>query len=150
MFSIQCEERRSNHLIPLLVVTIALRLLVLVTGILYWGLQVISSFQFRIAFWRVILREVHFEGPNRVWRALKTSILNTDSPKECISLYRVQPLITFGVLDKNENSRPQLLYQLNLLPSNYMPYTLSIFSDSSTPSQVLNFCIEFSACVARV
>ena len=28
--------------------------------------------QFGVAFWRVVLREVYFEGPNRVWRALKT------------------------------------------------------------------------------
>ena len=34
-------------------------------------------FQFGVSFWRVILREVYFEGPNHVWRALKTSILNT-------------------------------------------------------------------------
>ena len=35
-------------------------------------------FQFGVAFRRVIiLWEVHFEGLNRVWRALKTSILNT-------------------------------------------------------------------------
>ena len=36
-------------------------------------------FQFGVAFWRVVLREVYFEGPNRVWRALKTSILDTAS-----------------------------------------------------------------------
>ena len=35
-------------------------------------------FQIRVAFWRVCLREVYIEGPNRVWRALRTSILNTD------------------------------------------------------------------------
>ena len=33
--------------------------------------------QFGVAFWWVVLREAYFEGPNRVWRALKTSILNT-------------------------------------------------------------------------
>ena len=33
-------------------------------------------FQFGIAFWRVVLREVYIEGPNHVWRALKASILN--------------------------------------------------------------------------
>ena len=36
-------------------------------------------FQFGVAFWRVVLREVYFEGPNRVWKALKTSILDTAS-----------------------------------------------------------------------
>jgi len=35
-------------------------------------------FQFGVVFWRVVLREVYFEGPIRVWRSLKTSILNTD------------------------------------------------------------------------
>ena len=34
-------------------------------------------FNFGLHFWRVVLREVCFEGPNCVWRALKTSILNT-------------------------------------------------------------------------
>jgi hypothetical protein len=33
-------------------------------------------FQIGVAFWRVVLREVYFEGPNYVWRALKTSNLN--------------------------------------------------------------------------
>ena len=59
----------------------ALCLLVLVVGRLYWGLQVTSSnpFRFGVAFWKVILREVYFEGPHdRVWRALKTPILNID------------------------------------------------------------------------
>ena len=40
----------------------ALRLLVFMTGRLYWELQVTSSFQFVVAFWRVVLREVYFEG----------------------------------------------------------------------------------------
>ena len=34
-------------------------------------------FQFGAAFWKVVIREVHFERPNRIWRALKTSIWNT-------------------------------------------------------------------------
>ena len=43
-------------------------------------------FQFGVAFWRVVLSEVYFEGPKRVWRALKTSILNTDwSPSMTIA-----------------------------------------------------------------
>jgi hypothetical protein len=33
-------------------------------------------FQFGVALGRAILREVYFEGPNRIWRAMKTSILN--------------------------------------------------------------------------
>ena len=52
---------------------IALRLLVNEAGILYWELQVTSSISIWVAFQRVVLREVYFEGPNR-----KTSILNTD------------------------------------------------------------------------
>lgn len=62
--------------------------------------------------------------------------------------YKVQLLITFGVLDANENCCPQLLYLLKLLQSNYTPYTSYIFCNSSTPSRVLNCCIGFSACVA--
>ena len=57
----------------------ALRLLVLVVGKVYWGLQVTSSF----SIWGCILKGCFerciFEGPNRVWRALKTSILNIAS-----------------------------------------------------------------------
>ena len=49
----------------------ALRLLVLVAGKLYvedfkWRLH----FQFRVAFWRVVLTEAYFEGPDRVWSLL--------------------------------------------------------------------------------
>ena len=56
----------------------ALRLLVLVTSKLYWGLHQVTS---SISIWGCVLkgcvlREVHFEGPIRVWRPLKTSILN--------------------------------------------------------------------------
>jgi hypothetical protein len=59
-----------------------LRLLVLVACMLYWGLQVTSSFG--VAFWWVVLREVYFEWPNRVWRTLKTSMLNIgcEAPKD--------------------------------------------------------------------
>ena len=62
----------------------ALSLLVLVACISYWGLQWRLHFQFGVAFWRVVLREVYFEGPHRVWRALKTSILNIgcEAPKD--------------------------------------------------------------------
>ena len=34
-------------------------------------------FQFGVAFWRVVLIEVYFEGPYQAWRALKASIWNT-------------------------------------------------------------------------
>ena len=33
--------------------------------------------QFGVTFWRVVLREVYFEEPNCIWRALKGSILKT-------------------------------------------------------------------------
>ena len=56
-----------------------LRLLVLVTNKLYRGLQVTtSSFSIRGHVPKGCFeREVYFEGPNYIWRALKTSILNT-------------------------------------------------------------------------
>jgi hypothetical protein len=57
----------------------ALRFLVLVADTLYWGLQVMSSFLSWVMFGRALLREVYIEGPDHVWRALKTSILNTAS-----------------------------------------------------------------------
>jgi hypothetical protein len=83
MFPIQCEESSINHLTSLLAVTMPyIHLLVLVVGRfrLYQRFQVTSSFfQFGVAFWKSVLREVYFERPNRVWRALKTSILNIDS-----------------------------------------------------------------------
>ena len=42
-------------------------------------------FQFGVVFWKAVLREVYFEGPNHVPRALETSILNTCfSPSETI------------------------------------------------------------------
>jgi hypothetical protein len=70
---------RSNHLTPLLVVTMPF------TCWFLWHVDYIEGFkrrlpfQFGVAFWRGVLREVCFEGPDHVWRALKTSILNTDS-----------------------------------------------------------------------
>ena len=60
----------------------ALRLLVVVACRLYWGLQVMSSFSIWVALWRVVLKEVYFEGPSHICRALKTSILNI-APLAC-------------------------------------------------------------------
>ena len=54
----------------------ALCFMVVVADILYWGHQATSSFSIWVAFWKVVLREVYFEGPYYIWRALKTSILN--------------------------------------------------------------------------
>jgi hypothetical protein len=78
VFSVQCEESRIHHLTLLLVVTMSY-----LCWFLWWANYVEDSkwrlcFQIGVAFWRVGLREVYFEVPNRVWRALKTSILNTD------------------------------------------------------------------------
>ena len=79
MFPVQCEEIRINHLTLLLVVTMPYACWFL------WRADYIEDFkwrlhfQFGVALWRVVLREVYFEGSNRVWRALKTSILNTAS-----------------------------------------------------------------------
>ena len=60
----------------------ALRRLVLVASRLYRGLQEASSF----SIWDCTLkgyfeRGIYFEGPNCVWRAWKTSILNTGPPR---------------------------------------------------------------------
>ena len=80
MFPKQYEELRINHWTPLLVVTMpyACRFL--------WQADYIEDFkchlhfQVGVAFWRAILREVYFnlKGPVAYWRALKTSILDTD------------------------------------------------------------------------
>ena len=67
---------RINHLTPLLVVMMPYVFWFL------WPADRIEDFKrclhFRngVAFWRALLRDVYFEGPNRAWRALKTSILN--------------------------------------------------------------------------
>ena len=78
MLLIQFREVRINHLTTFLVVTMpyACRFL--------WWTEYIEDFkwclhfQFGVAYWRVALREEYFEKPNRIWRALKTSILNTE------------------------------------------------------------------------
>ena len=78
MFWAQREESKINHmLIPLFALTI------LYTCWFLWQAYYIEDckwrlrFQFGVAFRRVVLREVlYFEGPSRVWRASRTSILN--------------------------------------------------------------------------
>ena len=76
MFLVQCEELRINHPTLLLVMTMPYACWFL------WRAYYIEEFKWRLhfqfgsVFWRVVLREVYFEGPNRVWKALKTSILN--------------------------------------------------------------------------
>ena len=76
-FRYNVEKFRINHLTPLLVVTMPYACWFL------WWANYIEDFKWRlhfqlgVAFWRIAWREVYFEGPNRVWRALKTSILNS-------------------------------------------------------------------------
>ena len=73
MFLIQCEELRMKHPTPLHVVTMPYACLFL------WQVDYIEDFkwcrhfQSGVAFWRVVLKEVYFEGPNRVRRTLTTS-----------------------------------------------------------------------------
>ena len=75
---IQCEKLRINHLTLLLVVTMPYACWFL------WRAEYIEDFRWRLHFaiWGCVLkgclREVCFEGPHRVWNALKTSILNID------------------------------------------------------------------------
>ena len=78
MFLVRCEEWRINHLTPLLVVTMPYA-----CWFLWWPDSIEDfkwrpRFQFGVAFQKVGLREVYIEGLGRVWRALKTSILNTE------------------------------------------------------------------------
>ena len=77
-FSLECEELRNNHLTPLLVTTMPYACWFLWQTYYIEDFKWRLHFQFEVAFWRVVLREVYFEGPNCVWMALKTSILNTD------------------------------------------------------------------------
>ena len=78
MFSIQCEELTCQvHLTPRLVVTMPYACWFLWQVDYAEDFKWCLHFQFGVAFWRALLRAVNFEAPNRVWRALKTSILNT-------------------------------------------------------------------------
>jgi hypothetical protein len=75
MFLGQCGGLRIDHRTALLVVTMPY------TCWFLWWANCIEDFKSRlhfrigVAFWRVVWREVYFEGPNHFWRALKTSIL---------------------------------------------------------------------------
>ena len=76
MFPWQCEDLSINHLTLLLVVTMPY------ASWFLWRADYIEDFkwhlhfQLGVAFWRVVLRELYFEEPNHVWRALKASLLN--------------------------------------------------------------------------
>ena len=77
MFPVKCEELRINHLIPLLIVTMHYTCCSCDGQIILRTSSDVFVLQFGVAFLRVVLRDIIFEGPNHVWRALKTSILNT-------------------------------------------------------------------------
>ena len=81
MFPVQCEEIKINHLTLLLVGSCGGQINYIED--FKWRLHI----QFGVAFWRVVLREVYFEGPSRIWRAMKTSILHIVSePNQCVGL----------------------------------------------------------------
>ena len=74
---VQCEELKSNHLTPLLVVIMPCACWFLWRVDYFEDFKWCLHFQIGVAFWRVVLREVYLEESNLFWRALKTSILNT-------------------------------------------------------------------------
>ena len=76
MFPVQCEELRINYLTLLLVVTVPYACWFLWKRIILRTSGAVFILQFGVAFWRVVLRKIYFEGPIYIWRALKTSILN--------------------------------------------------------------------------
>ena len=121
MFPVQCEELRTNHLTLLLVVTTpyACRFL--------WRAYYIEDFKWRlrfrfgVAFWRVVLWEVYFKGPNCLWRALRTSVLTIATTctraephgitREVMGVYfGWQKLRTLNVLFSVTNSNCLLLH----------------------------------------
>ena len=78
MFPVQCDERRIDHQTLLLVVTMPCACWFL------WRTNHIEDFQVTSSSCNLGLRfeglfgeVLYFEGPNHIWRALKTSILNT-------------------------------------------------------------------------
>ena len=79
MFWVQCEELRITHLTPLLVVPMPYTCWFLLQVDYIEDFKWCLRIQFGVAFGRVVLRGVYFKGPNRVWRALRTSILNIAS-----------------------------------------------------------------------
>ena len=101
MYPIQCEELKINHLTLLLVVTMPYACWYLWREYYIEDFKWRFLFQFGLAFWRVEMREVYFEGPNRDWRALKTSILNTDlwAPRRsCPYKFGTHWWLTMGML----------------------------------------------------
>ena len=101
MFPVQCEESRIDHVTPFLVVTMPYACWFLWHAYYIEGFQWCLHFQFGVAFCRVVLREVCFEGPNRVWRALKTSILNTGHDLVTVRALASHPKAVPWVLGKS-------------------------------------------------
>ena len=66
MFLVQCEKVRTNHLPPLLVVTMPYACWFL------WWVNILRTsrdvfiFNLELLFGRVVLREAYFEEPNRI------------------------------------------------------------------------------------
>ena len=128
MFLVQCEELRINHLTPLLVVTMPYTCWFLWRANYLedfkWGLH----FQIGVAFWRVVLREVYFEGPYHVWRALKTSILN----------------IGFYTLYKCSSLKCAHAFQCEALQNNHTSLNFQTFLQHFTKETLCwPFCIEY-------
>ena len=70
-FLVQCEELRINHLTPLLVATMPYA-----CWFLWWADYIEDfkwhpHFQSRVAFWRVILRDVYFKGPKSCLKGIQ-------------------------------------------------------------------------------
>ena len=90
---IQCEESRIKRLTLLLGVTLPFACWFLWRAYFIEDFKWRPHFKFEVAFRRVVLRGVYFEGPKRIRRARKTSILNTshkevlcDRINECVHI----------------------------------------------------------------
>ena len=73
-------------------------------------------FQFGVAIWRVVLREVYFEGPNRVWRPLTSNLEHWCTHKSLA--YTLEYCILYFVASEKEeeailNSEAYLCKTLN-------------------------------------
>ena len=62
LLPVQCEELRIKHLTLLLVLTMPYACWVLCRGDYIEDFEWCLHFQFRVVFWRVVVREVYFEG----------------------------------------------------------------------------------------
>ena len=82
----------------------ALHLWVLVAGRLYWGLQVTSYIFNLVCDLKGCFERGIFEGPNRIWRALKASILNTDPIGHMLTSFGFA-LHIWGVFSTIESSK---------------------------------------------